>query len=39
LKLKRIAYGPLRLGGLAPGACRELGEAELQELAAAVELG
>jgi pseudouridine synthase len=32
LKLKRIAFGPLRLGGLARGACRPLTRRELAEL-------
>jgi 23S rRNA pseudouridine2605 synthase len=32
LKLKRIAYGPLRLGRLGPGAWRDLSQAELQDL-------
>ena len=32
LKLKRIAYGPLRLGRLAPGAWRDLTPAELAAL-------
>jgi 23S rRNA pseudouridine2605 synthase len=36
LKLKRIAYGPLRLGRLAPGTWRELSETELADLAKAV---
>ncbi len=29
LKLKRIAYGPLRLGRLGPGAWRELNQEEM----------
>ncbi len=36
LKLKRVAYGPLRLGRLAPGAWRELSPEELQDLEQAV---
>jgi 23S rRNA pseudouridine2605 synthase len=32
LALQRIAFGPLRLGGLEPGAHRRLGEAELRKL-------
>jgi 23S rRNA pseudouridine2605 synthase len=32
LTLRRIAFGPLRLGGLQPGAHRRLGEAELRKL-------
>jgi 23S rRNA pseudouridine2605 synthase len=32
LTLRRVAYGPLRLGALRPGAHRRLGEAELREL-------
>ncbi|MFI5004095.1 MAG: pseudouridine synthase [Solirubrobacterales bacterium] len=32
LALQRVAFGPLRLGGLAPGAHRRLGEAELRKL-------
>lgn len=35
VKLKRIAYGPLRLGRLAPGTWRELTPEELQALEAA----
>jgi 16S rRNA U516 pseudouridylate synthase RsuA-like enzyme len=35
LKLKRIAYGPLRLGRLAPGAWRDLSQEELRNLEAA----
>jgi 23S rRNA pseudouridine2605 synthase len=35
LALRRIAFGPLRLGDLAPGAHRRLGEAELRKLRAA----
>lgn len=38
LKLKRIAYGPLRLGRLAPGAWRDLRPAEMVALAQAVGL-
>ncbi len=38
LKLKRIAYGPLRLGRLAPGAWRDLSPQELAALAQAVGL-
>jgi 23S rRNA pseudouridine2605 synthase len=34
LALRRVAFGPLRLGALAPGAHRRLGEAELRELRA-----
>jgi 23S rRNA pseudouridine2605 synthase len=36
VKLKRIAYGPLRLGRLGPGQWRELAPEELQELEKAV---
>jgi 23S rRNA pseudouridine2605 synthase len=36
LKLKRIAYGPLRLGRLGPGAWRELSQEELAKLDRAV---
>lgn len=36
LKLKRIAYGPLRLGRLGPGAWRELSQEELAKLDKAV---
>ena len=32
VKLKRVAYGPLRLGRLGPGAWRELNQEELAEL-------
>jgi 23S rRNA pseudouridine2605 synthase len=32
LALRRVAFGPLRLGALPPGAHRRLGEAELREL-------
>jgi 23S rRNA pseudouridine2605 synthase len=32
LALQRIAFGPLRLGGLQPGAHRRLGEVELRKL-------
>jgi 23S rRNA pseudouridine2605 synthase len=32
LELRRVAFGPLRLGTLAPGAYRRLGEAELRQL-------
>jgi 23S rRNA pseudouridine2605 synthase len=32
LALRRVAFGPLRLGGLEPGAHRRLGEAELRKL-------
>jgi 23S rRNA pseudouridine2605 synthase len=32
LALQRVAFGPLRLAGLAPGAHRRLGEAELRKL-------
>jgi 23S rRNA pseudouridine2605 synthase len=32
LALRRVAFGPLRLGALAPGAYRRLGEAELRRL-------
>ncbi len=35
LELQRIAFGPVRLGALAPGAHRELRAAELRELRAA----
>lgn len=37
-RLVRIAYGPLRLGGLAPGAWRALGDAEVAALRSAVGL-
>ena len=30
--LRRIAFGPLRLGDLAPGACRQLSDAEVERL-------
>jgi 23S rRNA pseudouridine2605 synthase len=36
LALERIAFGPLRLGDLAPGSHRRLSDAELQRLRAAV---
>jgi len=36
LKLKRVAYGPLRLGRLGPGAWRELNDEEISELEKAV---
>ena len=36
LKLKRVAYGPLRLGRLGPGAWRELNQEEINELEKAV---
>ncbi len=39
LKLKRIAYGPLRLGRLGPGACRELSQEELHDLEEAIGIG
>ena len=32
LALERVAFGPLRLDGLAPGACRRLSEAEVEGL-------
>ena len=32
LALRRVAFGPLRLGALQPGAHRRLGEAELRKL-------
>ncbi len=32
LALERVAFGPLRLGELAPGACRRLSEAEVERL-------
>lgn len=32
LRLRRVAFGPLRLGNLPPGACRPLTEAELARL-------
>ena len=35
LALQRVAFGPLRLGNLAPGAHRRLGDAELERLRAA----
>jgi 23S rRNA pseudouridine2605 synthase len=35
LSLRRVAFGPLRLAGLAPGAYRRLAEVELRELRAA----
>jgi pseudouridine synthase len=38
LKLKRVAYGPLRLGRLGPGAWRELSREELQGLEAVIGL-
>jgi len=38
IKLKRIAYGPLRLGRLAPGAWRELTPQEIEALYRAVGL-
>jgi 23S rRNA pseudouridine2605 synthase len=34
LALERIAFGPLRLDGLAPGACRRLREREIEDLRA-----
>ncbi len=34
-RLERVAFGPLRLGGLAEGAYRRLGEAEIERLRAA----
>jgi len=37
LRLKRIAYGPLRLGDLPPGRCRELTDAEWRSLMEAVK--
>jgi 23S rRNA pseudouridine2605 synthase len=37
--LERVAFGPLRLGGLAPGAHRRLDEAEVQRLRTAVASG
>jgi pseudouridine synthase len=39
LKLKRIAYGPLRLGRLGPGAWRDLGQEELHDLEVAIGIG
>jgi 23S rRNA pseudouridine2605 synthase len=39
LKLKRIAYGPLRLGRLGPGAWRDLGQEELHDLEEAIRIG
>jgi len=38
LKLKRVAFGPLRLGGLSRGTYRVLTPRELKELKAAVGL-
>ena len=38
LKLVRVSQGPLELGNLPPGACRELTPAELASLRRAVEL-
>ncbi len=32
LALRRVAFGPLRLGTLQPGAHRRLGEADLRKL-------
>ena len=32
LALERVAFGPLWLDGLAPGACRRLSEAEVEGL-------
>ncbi len=32
LALRRVAFGPLRLGALQPGAHRRLGQAELRKL-------
>jgi pseudouridine synthase len=34
-RLRRVAFGPLQLGGLAPGACRALTADELRSLRAA----
>ncbi len=34
LALERVGFGPLRLGDLAPGASRRLGEGELRRLRA-----
>jgi 23S rRNA pseudouridine2605 synthase len=34
LALERVAFGPLRLDGLAPGACRRLREPEIEDLRA-----
>jgi 23S rRNA pseudouridine2605 synthase len=39
LALERIAFGPLRLGSLAPGAHRRLSDAELERVRAAVTDG
>ncbi|HYM55434.1 MAG TPA: pseudouridine synthase [Solirubrobacteraceae bacterium] len=39
LALQRVAFGPLRLGALEPGAHRRLGEAELERLRAATRVG
>lgn len=36
-RLERVAFGPLRLGSLAPRACRQLGPAEVEELRKAAE--
>jgi pseudouridine synthase len=36
LSLRRTAFGPLELGGLAPGQSRLIGAAELERLRAAV---
>jgi 23S rRNA pseudouridine2605 synthase len=32
LALERVAFGPLRLDGLAPGAYRRCGDAEIEDL-------
>jgi 23S rRNA pseudouridine2605 synthase len=34
LELRRIAFGPLRLGNLAPGSHRRLSQAEIERLRA-----
>jgi 23S rRNA pseudouridine2605 synthase len=32
LELRRVAFGPLHLDGLAAGACRRLSEVEVEQL-------
>jgi 16S rRNA U516 pseudouridylate synthase RsuA-like enzyme len=39
IALERVAFGPLRLGRLAPGSVRRLGEREIDELRLAGGLG